>query len=529
MKKITLCLMLILALIIVPGIVLAGEPTIVATVAGDEFTDLKTAIEYAQTLGNQEVFVMADATLNGTAIITEDITIRLNGYTIRGANKLFDIKGANFELVGPGALEETSPYYAPIYVSGDSAKETSIITKNGGITVKGWAGIMISADAANAKGIDIKFREKIIAVNDINGGEGAGVYINGLVKQSANVKIELEYAQIESTGDGIYAAGYADWTIKDSSITGVSAGLAIKSGKFDIDSTTILATGEDKTPTAGYGNGINPSGAAIQIESNSGYPGNIELDINESIIESEKGIAFYEYLADSTTDTEITKTDITNTQLVSAEGKVTFATSEKFDNEVKKFITSGTYSTDVSDYVVDGYVCKKIDDYYAVGKEHNIKLEASEGGKITTSVTKAINGEYITLTVIPDEGYKLKEISGVDGIFDVAEYAYEFIMPDSDVSIKAEFTKKVVTPPVDNEDNKDEITVKPPADDGEEDKGTTGEGGTGAIEPESKPSVDTEKQETPNVPKTGDNVVAYVVLAVIAMVGTAVTIKMKRK
>lgn len=453
MKKITLCLMLIFALIIVPGIVSAEDSTtVVASVIGEDFTDLKTAIEYAQTSGKGEVYVRTNATLTDTVDVTEDLIIRLNGYTVSGANKLFDIKGANFELVGPGTLEETSPYYAPIYISGDSTKETTFITKNGGITLKGWAGIMISADAANAKGIDIKFRDKIIAVNDIEGGEGAGIYINGQVTESANVKIELEYANITSTGDGVYAAGYADWTIKDSEITGVSAGLGIKSGKFDIDNSTITATGEDKTPTAGYGNGINPSGAAIQIESNSGYPGNIELDINASTIKSQKGVAFYEYLADSTTDTAITKTEITDTLLVSAEGKSTFATSEKFDNEVKKFITSGTYSADVSEYVVDGYVCKKIEDYYVVGKEHNIILpEDIEGGKIIVrevptsntvkEIDKAILGETVEVVVEPAEGYRFKEISGVDGLKDVAEYAYQFIMPNKDIVLTPVFEK----------------------------------------------------------------------------------------
>ena len=76
-------------------------------------------------------------------------------------------------------------------------------------------------------------------------------------------------------------------------------------------------------------------------------------------------------------------------------------------------------------------------------------------------------------------------------------------------------------------DVKDETTTPPAGD-----EGATGEGEVG-VKPEDKPTtgvVDPEvKPETPDVPKTGDNVVTYVVLAVIAMVGTGVTIKMRRK
>ena len=77
--------------------------------------------------------------------------------------------------------------------------------------------------------------------------------------------------------------------------------------------------------------------------------------------------------------------------------------------------------------------------------------------------------------------------------------------------------EEVVTPPtVEGETGKEEAEQQPEV--APEAKPET--------EPEVKPEV---KPTTPDVPKTGDNVVMFAVLAVVAMAGIVVAIKMRKK
>ena len=422
MKKVTLCLMLIIALIIVPGVILAAEN--VAKVGNTEYATLEEAIDVAKESGD-EIVLLSDAELSGTVSVTSGkVTINLNGYKITGEQRLFDVKGAEFTVKGNGSLEETSPNYAPICVKGSNNlndKKYTVINVGSGVTLKGWAGIMVSPYDSKtqpyAYGVVINCDGTIDSVKDTSGYSGSGIYINGQIKHTENCPIInlSSTTKITSLGNTIYAAGFGEWNINGSTMTGVDAGLAIKSGKFVIDDAKVTATGEDETPTAGYGNGINSSGAAIQIESNKGYASNITLHIKNGTYKSEKGIAFYEYLADGTTNTSIISLKIENGTFNSATNKNTFAVSEKFRQNIKKFITGGTYNSDVTDYIAEGYVCKKIDNEYVVGKERTITVKDVEGGKVIANPTKAISGETITLTVEPKEGYKLEKIEITDG------------------------------------------------------------------------------------------------------------------
>ena len=52
------------------------------------------------------------------------------------------------------------------------------------------------------------------------------------------------------------------------------------------------------------------------------------------------------------------------------------------------------------------------------------------------------------------------------------------------------------------------------------------EGGSGEGEAEQQPEV---KPTTPDVPKTGDNVVVFAVIAIVAMAGIIAVIKMRKK
>lgn len=207
----------------------------------------------------------------------------------------------------------------------------------------------------------------INAVDDINGGPGAGIYVNGNIKDDNNSPIINlgSTVKITSTGNGIYAAGYATYNINGAYIEGVESGLGIKSGVFNIKNGTIIGNGPDKTPTSGNNNGINASGTAIQIESNSGYKGNIELYIKNGNIESKNSNVIYEYTVNKT-ETKVKNIDITGGNYISSANKDVFNLSNSFKSKHPNFISGGTFSSDPTNYLESGYSTDKDNNMYKV-------------------------------------------------------------------------------------------------------------------------------------------------------------------
>ena len=223
-----------------------------------------------------------------------------------------------------------------------------------------------------AAGVNVEVNGTLQSVPDVDGYDGHGIYLQGLVKNKANYPIITvnQTAKVLSGGPGIYAAGYAQWNINGAYIEGESAGIAIKSGIFNMNAGTIKAYGKDDTPTEGNGNGVNSSGTAIQVESNSGYAGDIEININGGSIISENSAAFYEYLANGTVTTNVKSISIIGGSFVSNETKDNFIASDIFDTKFNQFITGGTYSTDPTRYVKNGYkVIQTADNTFTVVSE----------------------------------------------------------------------------------------------------------------------------------------------------------------
>jgi len=202
----------------------------------------------------------------------------------------------------------------------------------------------------------------INAIDDVNGGPGAGIYVNGQIQHENNSPIInlTNTTNITSTGNGIYSAGYATYNINGAYIAGKESGLGIKSGVFNIIDGTIVGTGPDKTPTSGNNNGINSSGTAIQIESNSNYKGNIELNIKNGNIKSKNSNVIYEYTVNNT-NTKVKDINISGGTFTSDAGKSVFSLSNSFKNNHPQFISGGTYSSNPSTYLKSGYSVEEND------------------------------------------------------------------------------------------------------------------------------------------------------------------------
>ena len=340
---------------------------------------------------------------------------------------------------------------APIHISGDSAAKTTVkVGKD--VTLEGWSGIMVAKNAKDAKGVDVTFAGKINTKPDANNGLGGGIYINGKVTDTDIVNVTVEStAVIDALACAIYAGGYGNWDINGATLKGVEAAIGVKAGSFEIKDAKLTATGPDETPTDGFCNGIFPSGAAIQLESNDGYAGGISLNIVGGTFTSEQGYAFYEYLAKSedidTKETSVKSLSIDGVKFVSS--KDSFEVSEDFATKVTKFITGGTFSSDVTNYVADGYICKADGSDFVVLKQSSIIVTTPENGTIklpegvTSNSDKAVAGDIVKLTISPKEGYEFSKVTVKDALGNAitVNENNEFVMPNSNVTVEAVFTK----------------------------------------------------------------------------------------
>lgn len=332
---------------------------------GDRYFDtLEEAILNASS--TDIISLTSDISLNGTLDINKTVNINLNNHDIEAEERVFLIQGGSLNLSGKGTIKETKPNYGAINLKGSndaSKKDFSTVSIGSDITLEGWSGIFINHHNNTGYGILVNMNGKINAVNDMSGGKGAGIYVNGNIKHQDNSPIInlSDTVSIRSTGNGIYAAGYATYNINGASISGDNSGLGIKSGVFNILKGTITSEGSNKTPTTGNNNGINPSGVAIQIESNPGYSGNIELNIKDGTFSSKNSNVIYEYTVNNG-KTQVKDISISGGNFTSNVDKNVFLLSDSFKINNQGFISGGTYSSNPTDYLKVGYSSDKNND-----------------------------------------------------------------------------------------------------------------------------------------------------------------------
>lgn len=450
-RKISLVLLLILLVATMAPVLIYATTGNVAKIGDKEYATLEEAVNVA---GKGDVITLINnVELSDTLLLNnnKEVTIDLNNHTISAEKKTLDIQGAKLTLKGKGTVKENDPYYAPIHIMGsENEKDTnySVVKIEKDVTLIGWSGIFINQLNSKAYGVVVDCGATIKAIKDSGGVTGSGVYINGKIKHTTNApQITLtSTTNITSEGDGIYAAGYGIWTIDGATIEGEEAGLGIKSGIFKINNAKVSSNGKDVRPTEGWGNGINPSGSAIQLESNNDYIGKIDLTINGGTYTSKNGAAVYEYLDTKKpiTETKVEKLNIKDGNFISKDGIVNFDLSKEFKSKISTFIEGGTFNSDVSTYVTKGNVCKKLDDKYVVGTEKTITIASTENGTVKADKTKALAGETITLDVKANEGYEVKTVTVLDSNKNtVTVKDNKFTMPKTAVTVTVEFSKLV--------------------------------------------------------------------------------------
>ena len=242
------------------------------------FSTLKEAVE-----NSTQVVLLQNCTSNesigsknieNSLLVGKKIELYLNGFNISfEENKYFIIYGYDLTVYGPGLVEEKEPFFSPFIVTGsnDDSVKTNLTLKDG-VESKGWTGIFVDQNANNkdssiASGITINVNDStLVSVLDTNEDAGSGVYVNGALTATykSAPQINLSNTTIISKGEGIYAAGYAKWSIENCSITGEKTAIEIRAGEMSINGGEFISTAS-KYDVKANGNGSTVEGAALAI------------------------------------------------------------------------------------------------------------------------------------------------------------------------------------------------------------------------------------------------------------------------
>lgn len=471
-----------------------NEPVFnVAKIGGIYYADLTTAISKAKE--GAKIVLVSDTEVTGdTLVIDKSLIIDLNGHKITSSinGHLMRIEKGNVEITGSGSMEISTAFKSVIVVKGSNNVEDvdyTTVTIGEDVTLSGWAGLFVTPYASGtenvAYGVTINLNGTIKQVNGSASFEDGGyaLYINGKIKDMTNAPVFnlSDTAVIESEGFGIYIAGYGTFNINGASISGASAGIGAKSGIINFNDGIIKSTGEDLTPTISFGNGIYASGAAIQLESNAGYAGNIELVINGGKLISEKGVLIYEYLDSEDGSTAVKKIEINDGVFNNPDSKAVFLVSDSFRNANSKFINAGKFSSDIdAGFVATGRSVALDNDYYTVYND----IDSSVVGGSITLADKAYVGDTVKISdITPNKYYELSSIKifDLEGNDVTTSVSYNssdntFTMPSYPVKVVVSFEKidysikgKVVggnISLVDEANYGDVISIKPVANSG---------------------------------------------------------------
>ncbi len=346
-----------------------GIYTVVATdLAGNSTTHtftiaITTKDELIAAMKNKSVKKItlgSDIELDSILTLRGSKTIDLNNHKIAiPEGKSINVTSTNtLTITGEGTIEYRGTNAAFEVTSGTGLTSATLnIEKD--VTVTGESAVIVGS----GRGIKVNIAGKLLT-------NSYALSINGTIKtisRTSPVFTLNNGAEIISTnGPAIYAAGYATWNVNGATIKGAASGVAIKAGKLYVNSGTIEATGPDKTPTEGWGNGVNPSGAAIQIESNTDYAGKMEINIKGGNIVSDNGVSIYEYLASNATTTSVKSIEVTGGNFTAGATKANVLVSEQFGNTIGKFITGGTFNADPSNFVAEGHTATLNNGSYTV-------------------------------------------------------------------------------------------------------------------------------------------------------------------
>ncbi len=390
-------------------------------------------------------------TLPERVLVSTDVTLNMNNHNIDfdGASvRSFTVQDGSLNIIGKGTISHPEHNALNVRGTADKTKVNYSTLKVGkDVTVNGFYGIAVFSDPENKKlgyGVNVEFAGKI--EKSIEGG----ITINGNLQNAEGAPVIniLDGAVINSEQTGLYAAGNGTWNIGKANITGKESAIGIKSGKVIINGGTFTCTGESQMPTEGYSNGINASGAALQLESNKDYYGNIELIIKDGTFTSKNAVSIYEYLAKNIKKTNVNKIEILGGKFASARGNNNFLLSEELDYKGAIAVSGGTFSANPVSYLKPAHKVTFSEEKYVVSpinvvegafiisgtitNGNNAKVQLIQGGNVLKVVTADDEGKY-EFTKVEKGKYNIVFINGNNSTTKLVEVLDKNLKVDAEI------------------------------------------------------------------------------------------------
>ena len=258
-----------------------AEDVVVAKIGNTSYTTLAAAFAAVPTDGTETtITVQNDVAIDNCIEIRDNknIVLNLNGHEIKhDGYYVFDIANAKFHVTGTGSIFENAvDGYAPIIARGSDTdvENYTVITIDKNVTLKGdYSGIFTAKDAASGYknyGLVVNMAGTIDLSTIGEEGKdsyGAGIYING---SNNNTTGHIPVYNLDGmtvkpgAGEGIYAAGYASWTISNSTIEGLT-GMEIRAGELTLNKGSVLTGTSVPTTVEPNGNGSTSDGCGLAV------------------------------------------------------------------------------------------------------------------------------------------------------------------------------------------------------------------------------------------------------------------------
>lgn len=369
--------------------------------------------------------------LNGHNLSTEPTMLPdSKGKLTIPENKSIIIDNGSLTITGTGTITHKGHVAVSVWASTTSTTEPySTLTVGKNVTLNGNTGISVFyGTTTQSYGGVVNFQGTINATEN-------GITVNGYIKETSNrpvinVKTGATVNAAGKDAVALYGAGNAVWNIEEGTkITGEGSAIGAKSGTYNIKGGEFTATGAYVARPENYGNGINPSGSTIQIETNpQSYYGNVEMYIENGIFTSKNGNSILEYGSDEETAVGVIK--ITGGDFSNPEGIAPISISEPLKGLQESEQGVGPIS------IVTASFTNEIDNKYLAEDTISIKLAAILSDTKESTI-------YNTIIVPKETTFDEDVIADLNKLIGEEEdgYKLEGYYLDKELKTKADFTK----------------------------------------------------------------------------------------
>ena len=371
--------MLIALAAFVPSTAFADEPSSVR---------VNTAGELANAIAdNDKAIIVLDQDIEAKIIVPagKEITIDLNGKTLSGADgAVIDNYGSLLLKNGTVSLTSASSSMSTIWVN-----KTAKLTINNDVKVTAPDNSFCVSYWSDCTSAEVNL------AGTLSGGNG--VTVNGMIPEGTTNKLNIDGANINVDGHGVYLAGAASTNIKNSTIKG-STGVEVRAGNLVVDNSEI-AGGEGFASQANPG-GTTTEGAGIAIAQHTTKQA-INVTVNGGTISG--NYAIYEGNPQTNSPEDVAKINLSLTGGI-FNGNVSA-------EDVDGFISRGTFTVvPVSKYLEFGNVAmKKLQDGgFTIVPEEQAKSEAA---------AKVQNGDSVIYFTNIEDAKKFAEDNDIDPSF----------------------------------------------------------------------------------------------------------------